>query len=332
MSSPQRFKARLGRPKVVAGLGTLTPLLLLIAYTTQPILWTPRVTQGPAGDPARLEAHVRTLVDLGPRDARHPAALAATEDWIEAQFQATSRRVSRQALVVGGRTHFNLVARFGPTTGPLVVVGAHFDACDGLPGADDNASGVAALLELARLLARHPPSGPVELVAWNLEEPPHFRTEEMGSRVHARALRASAAPVRLVVCLEMLGTYDDRPGSQHFPIPGLGLIYPSQGNFLVVVGGYGDGWRVRHLKGALRAATSLPIRSINAPAGVTGIDFSDHASYWKEGLPAVMLTDTAFFRNPRYHTEADTPDQLDYVRMAEVVRALHSAVESLARP
>lgn len=319
MASPMAtLRTWLTAPPVIAllSLGVLGGALL--TYTTQPGVGR---HAGPTavGDPARLEAHVRALVACGPREMIHPEALDAAAAYIEGQFQAAGGRLSRQAYEVRGRKVANLIARFGPEPrlggAGLRVLGAHYDTCQGLPGADDNTSGVAVLLEVARYLGAHPPVDPVELVAWTLEEPPHFRSAEMGSRVHARTLKASGLPVRLVLSLEMLGTFEDAPGSQHYPLLGLDWIYPDRGNFLALVGGWGDGWKVRWAKARLQG--DLPIWSINAPSGIVGIDFSDHASYWKEGLPALMLTDTAFFRNPRYHTDQDLPERLDYHRMAQ---------------
>jgi len=333
MTWSSRLKEALSRPSLVAGLALALPLGLGLAYTTQPT-WTGRPLSGPGGDPAHLEAHVRTLVALGPREMIHPEILEAAARHVEGAFRAAGGRVTRQPYAVRGRPVANVVARFGPEPGPggpgLRVIGAHYDTCQGLPGADDNTSGVVVLMEVARLLGEHPPATPVELVAWTLEEPPHFRTEEMGSRVHARALKASGLPVQLVLSLEMLGTFEEAPGSQRYPLPGLDLIYPSRGDFLALVGGWGDGWKVRQTKAALARGSELPLRSINAPSALVGIDFSDHASYWKEGLPALMLTDTAFFRNPRYHTERDTPERLDYRRMAEVVRMVHRWAQASA--
>ena len=331
MSWSSRLKDLLASPKVVAALALALPVGLGLAYTTQP-LWTARAVPGPGGDPARLEAHVRALVALGPRELIHPEVLEAAAAHVEGAFRAAGGRVSRQTYVVRGRSVANVLARFGPEPQPggpgLLVIGAHYDTCHGLPGADDNTSGLAVLLELARLLGEHPPATPVELVAWTLEEPPHFRTEEMGSRIHAKALKASGLPVDLVLSLEMLGTFEDAPGSQRYPLPGLDLLYPSRGNFLALVGGWGDGWKVRKAKAALAQGSDLPLRSINAPSAIPGIDFSDHASYWKEGLPALMLTDTAFFRNPRYHTERDLPERLDYRRMGEAVRMVEQVILS----
>lgn len=301
----------------------------------------PFVAAGPAlqagvarADPQALAAHVRMLAETLPRrDWRRPEHMAQTVAYIEEQLRrAQGARVERQVFGLEGTQHVNVVASFGPEDGERVVVGAHYDAAEGLPGADDNASGVAGLLELARLLAATPPPLRVDLVAYALEEPPHFRTEGMGSRRHARALTAAGVKVRAMVVLEMIGTFDDTEGSQRFPMAALKAVYPSRGDFIAVVGRLGaDDALVAQVKAALRCAPGLKVESINALPSLPGVDFSDHASYWQEGITAAMVTDTAFYRNPRYHTRLDTWDTLDYARMALVVDGVACWVRGAAR-
>lgn len=176
------------------------------------------------------------------------------------------------------------------------------------------------------LLAASPPEGPVELVAYSPEEPPFFRSPQMGSAVHAASLKTSGRRVRSVLVLEMIGCFEDGARSQSYPLPFLSLFYPTRGNFIAVVGSLGQPRLARRVKAAMRAASPLPVRSINAPRAVPGVDFSDHLSYWREGYPAIMITDTAFYRNPRYHTTGDTPETLDYARMAQVVDGVRAAL------
>jgi Zn-dependent M28 family amino/carboxypeptidase len=202
-----------------------------------------------------------------------------------------------------------------------VVVGAHYDAAGPYPGADDNASGVAGLLELAALLGKSDLSGTVELVAYPLEESPFFRTSQMGSAIHANALRQEG----------VVGYVTDADNTQQFPSALLSLFYPARGNFIAVVGKIGQGWLVRRVKKAMAQASSLPVYSLTAPRFLPGVDFSDHVNYWQAGYPAVMITDTAFYRNPHYHTGADTADTLDYQRMAQVVAGVYAAVKEMAR-
>jgi Zn-dependent M28 family amino/carboxypeptidase len=194
------------------------------------------------------------------------------------------------------------------------------------PGADDNASGTAGLLELARLLRHSQLGQPVDLVAFTLEEPPYFATPKMGSRVHADSLVASGRRLDAMIGLEMIGCFTER---QPWPSALLALIYPRHGNFVGVVGQPFDGGLARRIKRWMRIPDGVPVYSFNGPT-MMGTDASDHASYWHHGLPAVMVTDTAFMRNPRYHTAADTADTLDYHRMAQVVDAVLNAVHHLA--
>jgi Zn-dependent M28 family amino/carboxypeptidase len=324
---------------------TLSGLVIAaIAIVTQPL-----VTPGPAAqaavDPARLEAHVRQLSEtLHPRSHDQFANIDRAARYVEAQLLATGARVSVQDVVVKETTYRNIIARFGPDQGPVLIIGAHYDshgdAAEGAksprghtpeshtPGADDNASGTAGLIELARLLVRSPPPRPVELVAYTLEEPPHFRTGHMGSAWHARSLKATGRPVDLMLSLEMIGYFSDAPGSQNYPVPGLSLLYPDRGDFLALVGRLGDFGAMRRIKGLMAGATDLPVRSINAPPMIPGVDFSDHLNYWAEGYPAIMVTDTAFMRNHAYHQAGDTADRLDYVRMAKVVQAVFAVTRA----
>ncbi len=307
----------------------LLALAAAAAFLTQPVLAGRR--PGRTVDPERLRRHVERLArDLVPRDLGHLGNLDAAAAYVRGELERTGGRVEEQPYLADGRAVRNVVARFGPAEGARVVVGAHYDAFGGLPGADDNASGTAGLLELATLLGQEPPRGPVELVAYTLEEPPTFGSPLMGSAVHARSLREAGVPVRAMIGLEMIGDFSDAPGSQTYPVPLLGLLYPRRGDFVAVAGRPSD-WRLTRLvKRAMRSAGTIPVRSINAPPRVAGLDLSDHASYWAEGLTAVMVTDTAFFRNARYHTPDDTPERLDYRRMAAVVSAVHRAVEALS--
>ena len=314
-------------------LGGLAVLLTSAwAAVTQPMSARASECQPASVDPARLEAHVRMLSEtFHPRGWEDVENLERAADYIATELKQAGGEVSDQKYETSFvETYRNVIARFGPDTPERIIVGAHYDAVDGTPGADDNASGVAGLIELARLLGRTPPPIRVELVAWTLEEPPAFPTRDMGSARHAEALREAKVKVRAAISLEMLGTFLDEPGTQTFPAPVLGLVYPSTGNFITVVGRLGEGELVRTVRSAMRGATDLPVESINAPRWVPGIDFSDHANYWDHGYPALMITDTAFYRNPRYHTAADTADTLDYVRMAKVVEGVSCAVHALA--
>ena len=283
-------------------------------------------------DPRRLERDVRAIVtDFGARDHEHADNLERVAAYIEDAMRGAGARVVSQPYAVAGRTYRNVIGSFGPDAGERVVVGAHYDTFAGLPGADDNASGVAGVMELARLLSGAPLRVRVDLVAFNLEEPPHFRGEFMGSAIHARSLQAGRVALRGIIALEMIGYFSDAPDSQRYPLPSLSWIYPSRGNFIGVVGNFASAMLGRKVTGAMRDATPLPVQVLAAPASLTGVGLSDHASYWDAGYHAVMITDTAFFRNPHYHTATDTPDKLDYARTAQVVDGVRAAVLALAR-
>lgn len=283
--------------------------------------------------PERLEAHVRALSEtFHPRDSTHPENLERVAEYLVEHLTRAGGQVESQPYRVGGRSYRNVIARFGPETGERLIIGAHYDSAGPLPGADDNASGVAGLLELATLLGQSPPPIRVDLVGFTLEEPPYFRTEHQGSRVHARSLREAGVRVRAMLSLEMIGSFTDAPDSQRYPVKQLEWRYPSTGHFIAVVGELNDGGLVREVATAMLGASPLPVESLNVPASIQGVDFSDHASYWAEGYRAAMITDTAFFRNPRYHQPEDTWDTLDYGRMAQVVQGVNCAVRALAQP
>ncbi len=315
-------------------LALVAGLAVLWAFMAQPLV-SPIASQPPAVDEAALKAHVKKLsVDFYPRNFESLANLNLAAAYIEAQFRRSGAVVTVQQYEVAGRTYRNVIASFGPETGPLLVIGAHYDSVganyessEATPGADDNASGVAGLIELARLLGKNPPQRGVELVAYTLEEPPFFRTADMGSARHARMLRQQGREVELMVSLEMIGYFSDAPNSQDYPLPGLSLFYPDHGNFIALVGDFGDFGKMRRTKALMLGASRLPVLSINAPPQLPGIDFSDHMNYWAEGYPALMVTDTAFERNRKYHQLGDTWDRLDYARMAMVVQGVYSMTQ-----
>ena len=302
----------------------------LVWFLKNPVLF-PAAAALPSGtakaDPGRLEADVRHLAASAPARAFHNvAALNAAGDHIEAEFRRAGCLPERQTFQVGGDDYHNIICSFGPGDAPRVVIGAHYDvAGDDNPGADDNASAVAGVLELARLLTQHEPdlAHRLDLVAFSLEEPPNFQTATMGSYVHAQGLTDAQAEIKLMISVEMIGYFSDAPGSQTYPLPLLNLIYPDKGSFIGVIGQSFDRARVARVKALMRVSDDLPVHSINAPALVPGVDLSDHWSYWQHGLPAVMVTDTAFLRNPNYHMASDTADTLDYRRMALTVDGLY---------
>jgi Zn-dependent M28 family amino/carboxypeptidase len=281
---------------------------------------------------ARLRSHVEMLANtFRLRDYRHLDNLEKSATYIRNVFTATGARVEDQVYSATGSTYRNVVASFGPESDERIIVGAHYDAVSDTPGADDNASGVAGLLELAGLLKDAKLNTRVDLVAYSTEEPPFFGSDQMGSMVHARSLRSTGAKVRAMLALEMIGYYSDEPGSQSFPFPAMKKLYPDRGNFIVVAGRISDELLTRRIKRAMTSENGVDVYSVNAPAGVAGVSLSDNSSYWNQGYPAVMITDSAFFRNHHYHQASDTPDTLDYERMAKVVAQVAAAVVELSR-
>lgn len=278
-----------------------------------------------AGLPARLESDVRKLVEGFPtRDRAHPEVLDRVAEHLAQRLRAAGGRVTEQVFEVKGARYRNVLARFGPEAGARLVVGAHYDAVQSAPGADDNASGVAGLLELARRFGERPPAVPIELAAYTLEE-----SGLLGSREHARALATSGAPVRAMLSLEMIGCFLEAPDSQRYPLSVLKLFYPNQGNFIVVASRTGNWGLVRKVRRAMAQATPLNVRGFVGPRSqVPDIGRSDHASFWDVGFPSVMITDTANLRNTAYHTGRDLPDSLDYRRMAMVVLGVERALRA----
>lgn len=281
---------------------------------------------------ARLEASVRMFAEtIGPRSVNDPANLAAAATFITQTFELSGHAVTVQPYDVNGLHVGNIIAERRGEEDPdrVLIVGAHYDTVEGTPGADDNASGMAVLLELARLHGHTRFRKTVRFVAFTLEEPPFFRSRHMGSRVYARSLKAKGEQVEAMVCLEMVGYYSNEEDSQSFPLFWLRWRYPTQGNFLTVVSNSASQALQIQVFDALKAHMALPVETFTGPWWIPGVDLSDHGSFWKEGYPAVMLTDTAFYRNPHYHRSTDRPHTLDYRAMAELVRGMSEVLMTL---
>ncbi|GIW71619.1 MAG: hypothetical protein KatS3mg102_1161 [Planctomycetota bacterium] len=281
---------------------------------------------------ARLQADVDALAgQIGERHLLAPQRYAAAADWVERRLaEASGRAVRRLPYRYRDVQFTNLEVQWRGTEQPerIVVVGAHYDSMWDCPGADDNASGVAALLALASALRAAAPARTLRLVAFANEEPPAFQTEAMGSLAYARAARARGERVVAMLSLESLGYYDERPGSQRYPGP-LKLLYPDRGDFIAFVGNLGSCALLRRVVRTFRAHARFPSEGAALPGWVPGVGWSDHWSFWQAGYPAIMVTDTALYRNPWYHDEGDTPERLDYERMARVVEGLVAVVREL---
>lgn len=321
------------------------PTLLLIALVLEiapaPLLSAaepaPATESAPASSPLpeRLRADVEALAnDIGPRHVARGDSLARAEAWIAQQFSDAGYTAAREAYDARGYAVANVLAELqgpGPEASAWVIVGAHYDTVLTTPGADDNASGVAAMLALARDLAGKRPARSVRFVAFAQEEPMYFQTEWMGSRIHARGCKARGEHVAAMLSLETMGYFSDESGSQHYP-PVVGWFYPSRGNFIAFVGNRASKRLVRTAVRSFRTHADFPAEAAALPAQLPGIGWSDHWSFWQEGFQAIMVTDTAPFRNPHYHRSTDTPGTLDYARLAKVVEGLQGVLWDLANP
>jgi hypothetical protein len=280
---------------------------------------------------ARLRAHVARLAgEIGERNLLRYAALEQACLYIEQSFSQAGYETRNDAYDVAGLVYRNVVAERGGSEKCILIIGAHYDTAPGTPGADDNSSGVAVLLELARLQRDFARGPALRWVAFTLEEPPFYRSPLMGSRIHARRCRQRAEPIAGMISLEMLGYYRDAPGSQLYPLPLMKLFYPDRGDFIALAGNFRSRRLVRDMARLMSEAGGIPVVSAAFPF-VPGAGLSDNWSFWKEGYPALMITDTAFFRNPHYHMPSDLPETLDYPRMAALVAALDKAIRLRAR-
>ncbi len=322
--------SRLKRFLLVFVLFIVFAVVGLCLLLTQPVLTGTR--QGPEVKAQAAHLQALVLAIAKPRDVKNPAALDATALYISDQLRAMGYQPEEQTYQHDGQTYRNIRLVLGDKNAPRLVVGAHYDSCQAMPAADDNASGVAVVLELAQLFKDHPAPGALELVFWTLEEPPVFRKPDMGSAIHAKSLTADKVNVTGALSIETVGFYSDEPDSQFFPVPGLGSLYSTRGNYIALVTSLDNIGLVRKLKKAMRAADQIAVYSMTAPSKIPGVDWSDHRSYWPEGIPALMVTDTAPNRNPNYHEATDTPNTLDYQRMAALTNALFEGIWVLTTP
>jgi Zn-dependent M28 family amino/carboxypeptidase len=283
-------------------------------------------------DPARLHADVAFLTGIQPaRQYLNLASLNKAADYIRVEFEKLGGAVTEQKYQAEDQEYRNIILSFGPPDAERLVVGAHYDVCGEQPGADDNASAVAGLLETARLLQPQAASlkRRIDFVAYSLEEPPFFGTEYMGSAVHAASLHAEKARVHAMLCYEMIGYFSDAPNSQQFPDAALAALYPSTGNFIIVVGKQGQEALTQRVQALMQANSTIDVQRINLPANQPLAGLSDHRNYWHYGYEAVMINDTSFLRNPHYHEPSDTIDTLDFERMAQVVNGVLGALLAL---
>lgn len=281
----------------------------------------------------RLQAHVQKLAgDIGERNVLRPAALDDAALYVEAEWSRQGYSVERQTYQAAGVRCANLeVTRNGDARqGDILLIGAHYDSVIDSPGANDNASGVAAMLEISRLFAVAEPAMTVRFVAFANEEPPFFMTKQQGSMVYAKAARNRGDNITLMATLETIGWYSNRPGSQKYP-PLFNLFYPNCGNFIGIVSDFGSKAAMQRLAAAFKTHSKFPLQTAATFRFIPGVSWSDHRSFWRHGYRAVMITDTAPYRYPHYHAASDTPDKLIYPEFARVTLGLSEAFLEIAR-
>jgi Zn-dependent M28 family amino/carboxypeptidase len=288
-------------------------------------------TQEKLADELRRDV-TQLATTIGERNLfRHPQALEQAADYVAAQLTEAGYTVERQTYDARGSRAQNLVVEQRGTTKPdeIVVIGAHYDSALGTPGANDNGSGVASMLALARRAAKRSAERTVRFVAFTNEEQPYFTTSAMGSRQYASRCRQANDNIVAMLSLETMGYFNAAPGSQKYPPP-MDRFYPDTGNFIGVVGNIGSRQLVQQVVDILRRSKQIPTEGGALPAGIDGVGWSDHSSFWDEGYRAVMITDTALFRYPYYHTAQDTPDKIDFAALARVTTGLGVVLDELA--
>ncbi|MEW8627470.1 MAG: M28 family peptidase [Candidatus Thiodiazotropha sp.] len=279
----------------------------------------------------RLKEHVEILGgSIGERNVWHYDELEAAANYIRDRFLQYGYTPEIQLFNSGGKMVRNIAVELPGEEFPeeIVVIGAHYDSVLGSPGANDNGTGVAAVLELARLFKDRNLNRTVRFVAFANEEPPFFYSNEMGSQIYAARSRQREERIVAMLSLETIGYYSDVPGSQRYPLP-FSLFYPDIGNFIGFVGNLSSRKLVRRSIDTFRRTTPFPSEGVAAPGWITGIGWSDHQSFWQADYDAIMVTDTALFRYAHYHTSTDTPDKIDYTRTARVVNGLSQVVTGL---
>lgn len=281
---------------------------------------------------AELAGDVQALAgDIGERNMRRYPQLNAAAGFIEESFSRAGLQSRRDTYELRGRACHNIEAEIRGVRPQVVVIGAHYDSVFGSPGANDNGSGVAAMLGLARRFAGKQVEQTLRFVAFVNEEPPYFQTEETGSFVYARGCKARGDQISAMISLETIGYFSDQSRSQTYPSLGIGAFYPTIGNFIGFVGNVRSGALLRRAISLFRQQAKLPSEGAALPSFISGVGWSDQWAFWQHGYPGIMITDTAPFRYPHYHAATDTPDKLDYDRFALVVSGVEKTITELAK-
>lgn len=312
-------------------------LILVVVVKLTTFGWRPAKKFAPALSAQEIEIseNIKEIVrflslDIGWRDYENYANLQEAKRYIVDRFKDLGYEVTTMPYEIEGRVFKNIIAQRhdSPDSGETVVVAAHYDSCRN-PGADDNASGIAGMIELARLLKEERTKAKLKFIAFVNEEPPFFGTEKMGSRVYAKRAKAQGERIKAAIILDLIGYYKEGRNSQRY-YPLMGPFYSNEGNFIAFLGNFASRNVIHSLKGYFANQTSFPVESLIAPSFTPGVNFSDHWSFWKEGFRAILITDTAFMRNPHYHSFSDLPETLDYGKTAQMVSGLKKAILDFA--
>ncbi len=283
-------------------------------------------------DTIAIKTHLKNITKTPSyRNHQNIVQLNLIADYIKNDFLKYSDSVSFQAYEVDRKTYKNVICSFGTANQQRIVIGAHYDVCGNQEGADDNASGVVGLLELARQLKGQKLTKRIDLVAYTLEEPPYFRTEYMGSFIHAKYLSDHKIDVFGMLSVEMIGYFKDEKKSQDYPLGILSWFYGNKGNYITLVNKFGKGKFARQFSKNFRNSETIKTKKFTGPKALPGIDFSDHLNYWNFGYSALMITDTSFYRNKNYHQKTDTVEMLDISRMAKVIDGIYLALLKLTK-
>ena len=340
-SKKSRFRLQLITKSALIRLAILFSILLLLSiWAWLAMFWMPG--QSYQGQLPPLEEEEITLqnllqqdvkklaTEIGMRNASQYAQLNAAKDFLETALAEAGYEVKLQEYKIGDKSYYNIETEHTGTGKPeeIIVIGGHYDSVFGSIGANDNATGAAATLELARLFSSRKTTRTIRFVEFTNEEPPFFWTADMGSLVYAKQLNQRDEKVVAMLSLETMGYFSEKVGSQKYPFP-IGLLYPNQGNFIGFIGNLGSGDLVRKAIASFRRDTQFPSEGASLPSWIPGVGWSDHWSFWQQGYKGIMVTDTAPFRYPYYHTEQDTLDKIDFEKLARVVSGLAKVISAL---
>ncbi|MEI6089750.1 MAG: M28 family peptidase [bacterium] len=306
---------------------TIFLFVSLFIYTN---LISSDISDGNISDIPRFEKDLTQIIGTGKsRNYHNLIALNTTAEYIKSELSKSCDSVYFQTYFVNKIEYKNVIAVKKSTNPKRIIIGAHYDVCDDQDGADDNASGVAGLLEVARLLSKEKLNYTIEYVAYTLEEPPYFKSDKMGSYIHAKNLSDNEIDVKGMICLEMIGYFSDKPKSQTYPIGILSWFYGNKGNYIMVIRKWGAGDFAKSTTKLMKKQNLIKTKSFSCTSKLPSLDFSDHLNYWKFGFDAILITNTAFYRNKNYHEETDKIKTLDLKKMSAVIDELYMTIKNI---